>query len=243
MITPVEATAVYEARATRLAWVLGAIMITVAMASWAMRPHYHTEPYRKQLDALIPKEFGDWHVVPETVLQIDPTATADADRSDLGRLYDEVLMRTYASSNGEIIQLAIAYCRNQRQELKIHRPELCYIAQGFAIWQHTPTVFPIRNSHDEFIPGARMLAVAQDRTDAVSYWIRIGQSYALDPWVIRMHIFNRGLERKVDDGILVRVSQVVGATRISSRSYESQDTFIRELAESLTPKASALLTG
>ena len=228
-------------RATRLAWVLGLVMIAVALGSWAMRPPYHTEPYHKQLDALIPKEFGDWHMIPESTLQIDPTVTADDGTTDLGRLYDEVLMRTYENSKGEVIQLAILYGRNQRQELKIHRPELCYIAQGFKIVQHTPTVFPIRDMRGQFIPGARMLAVAEDRIDAVSYWIRIGGSYALDPWIIRMNIFKSGLQRRVDDGILVRVSQVVGANSASGGSYESQDSFIRELAKSLTPRASALL--
>lgn len=233
----------HETRATLLAWVIGVVLITVAVASWAMRPQYHTEPYHKQLDALIPKQFGDWHVVPETVLQVDPTATANGDTTGLGRLYDEVLMRSYANSKGEVVHLALAYGRNQRQELKIHRPELCYVAQGFAIAQHTPTVFPIRDARGAFIPGARMLAQAQDRAYAVSYWIRIGDSYALDPWTIRLKLFRRGLLRRVDDGILVRVSQSAGGASGLMVGYSLQVVFLRQLSTALPAAARAMLAG
>ncbi len=38
-------------------------------------------------------------------------------------------LRSYVNANGDVVMLALAYGRHQRQEIKIHRPELCYTSQ------------------------------------------------------------------------------------------------------------------
>jgi len=44
-------------------------------------------------------------------------------------------MRAYQNSQGQIVYLALAWGEQQRQEVKIHRPDLCYVAQGFKVWR------------------------------------------------------------------------------------------------------------
>ncbi len=69
--------------------------------------------------------------------QIDP-GKGTADEPNMDRPYDDVLMRAYGNSQGDIVLLAVAYGRNQRQEVKIHRPDVCYTAQGFQLVERSP---------------------------------------------------------------------------------------------------------
>mgnify|MGYP003340463721 CR=1 FL=1 len=62
-------------------------------------------------------------------------ATLAGVETDTEQPYDQTLMRTYANSHGEQIMLALAWGERQRQDVKVHRPEVCYPAQGFAIRQ------------------------------------------------------------------------------------------------------------
>ncbi len=54
----------------------------------------------------------------------------------------------------------------------------------------------------------RMLVKAPGRTEAVSYWIRIGNVFTENPWAIRYHILKQGLAGKAVDGVLVRASRI-----------------------------------
>ena len=65
---------------------------------------------------------------------IDPRSQRPGE-TDPEAPYDDVLMRSYTNAHGEVVMLALAYGRHQRQEIKIHRPELCYTSQGYAVLQ------------------------------------------------------------------------------------------------------------
>ncbi|MFT3905877.1 MAG: EpsI family protein [Steroidobacteraceae bacterium] len=221
-------------------WLLGGVMLAIAVLATLMRPPVHSAPYQEQFETLIPTRFGDWRLAPSRILQINPNRTEE-DIEYLEKLYDETLLRTYVNSRGEEVQLALAYSRDQRPESKIHRPRLCYLASGFAILGETATAFPVNDARGEPVTGSHMLAQSQTRTDAVSYWIRVGDSYTLNPWLIRWRIFRHGLARQVDDGILVRFSQVVADTAQAPASYQRQNAFMQEFVAALPAQARTLL--
>ncbi len=101
-------------------------------------------------------------------------------------------MRAYGNSRGDVVLLALAYGRNQRQEVKIHRPDVCYTAQGFQLVERSSVALPVQGTHGAQVSGMRMLVKAPGRVEAVSYWIRIGDVFTDNAWSIRYHIFQPG---------------------------------------------------
>ena len=220
---------------------LGGAMVAVAALAWWLSPPLRLDPYTPQLDALIPKQVGDWVMVPNVGGIVDPTEEGET-TTDPDKLYDEILMRSYRNSRGDVVQLALAYGRNQRQELKIHRPELCYTAAGYVVKSNVPFEFPIENARGQRIDGGRMVVSNSGQTQVVSYWIRIGKLYSTNPWTVRKEIFKEGLAGRVDDGILVRTSaSIYESGDGEKRGFLQVESFVRELSSALPPRARSLL--
>lgn len=192
------------------------------------------------LDAAVPHAFGDWVVVPSPYVQVS-TSIARAGEGSQDVLYDQTVMRTYRNARGESIMLALAYGRQQRQELKIHRPDLCYTAQGFALLSRDTADFGSVPGTSSSVAGHRMLAERQGLLEAVSYWIRIGSLYSEDAVETRMHLFAEGLQGRVPDGVLVRVSSLLDHPDGSQAAFDLQRRFVTELLSATPPAARALL--
>jgi EpsI family protein len=143
-----------------------------------------------------------------------------------------------------VVLLALAYGRNQRQEVKIHRPDVCYTAQGFQLVERSRVSLPFSGASGSAVQGMRMLVKAPGRTEAVSYWIRIGDVFTDSAWSIRYHIFKRGLAGEAVDGVLVRASQIEqGAAVAGAARYRVQEEFLAELVRALPPSGRRLLLG
>jgi EpsI family protein len=195
------------------------------------------------LAQIVPTQFGEWTELRDGSAPVDPTNGTAADRT-MKSPYDDVLMRAYRNAKGETILLAVAYGQHQRQEIKIHRPELCYISQGFGVLNQSTTRFPAIHEGADRISGVRMLVGGPRRVEAVSYWIRIGDIYSENAWKTRAYIFTQGLQGRVVDGVLMRVSQVVpDADSASTERYAVQEKFAADLVSAVPPAARHLLTG
>jgi EpsI family protein len=190
----------------------------------------------------IPTEFGDWKEVAFAADQVDPGKGA-ADEPNMDRPYDDVLMRAYGNSQGDVVLLALAYGRNQRQEVKIHRPDVCYTAQGFQLVERSPVAMPVHGNDGASVQGMRMLVKAPGRVEAVSYWIRIGDVFTGNAWSIRYHIFKEGMSGRAVDGVLVRASQIVQGNVPSAERYRLQEAFLADLVRALPASAREILLG
>ena len=220
---------------------LATSMLIAAVTSAVLTPGIATDDEPSVLARDVPAKFGDWRQVESSRAVVDPTR--DQDGNAVLSPYSDVLMRTYRNSEGDIILLALAYGKHQRQEFKIHRPELCYFAQGFKLEALTSVVFPIEGRRSAVV-GKRMLVERPDRIEIVSYWIRIGSLYSDSAWSTRYHIFEEGLRGHIVDGILVRVSQVVvNTTQATSERYEIQERFLAELVRAAGAQGLARLLG
>jgi EpsI family protein len=81
------------------------------------------------LKTMVPSEFGDWKEVLNTSTQIiDPQQ-----KKTIEEIYSETFSKTYTNQVGYRIMLSIAYGKNQRDSLQLHKPEVCYPAQGFTL--------------------------------------------------------------------------------------------------------------
>ncbi len=192
-----------------------------------------------QLEASVPTAFGDWTRVDIPQGSVD--VVANDGRGTLRQPYDEVLMRTYRNGKGDEVMLALAYGREQRQDIKVHRPELCYAAAGFRVVSTQDNAFGNLVGADAAVHGKRLYAESRRGNEAVSYWIRIGDVYTDSGWDARRHIVAQGLQGKIPDGMLVRVSRRVDNLREAEAAWPQLDDFLDALIESLPEQTRGFL--
>jgi EpsI family protein len=220
---------------------VGVLMVAAAGAAIAFTPTATVpESAVADLAKSMPTRFGPWKEVESAVIQMDLTPRA-GDEPDLSSIiYDQVFMRTYRRDDGAIVMLALAYGREQKQELKIHRPELCYVAQGFQVKSKKSDTLSIAGN-DRAV--TRIVARNDRRLEPVTYWIRIGDKFVKNAWETRGTIFQEGIRGRVPDGILVRVSSVSSQGNNLAADYSLHDAFVTDLLRELDPQIKRMLVG
>jgi len=225
----------------KLAWGASAtvfgLMVLAAGAAVVARPDLVAVENAPSLEDTVPKRFGDWTLVPDGRLQV---GTSTGDEPNMDQPYDQTVMRSYVNGRGQVVMLALAWGQKQQQEVKVHRPDLCYVAQGYQVRSLTPATFPLGQ------PGVRptgkhMVAFGGRNGEAVSYWIRIGSLYSEDAWATRLHILKQGFGGHIPDGILVRASQPIADPAMAAASWPVLDQFLNELVAAVPPATRALL--
>jgi EpsI family protein len=214
------------------------MLLTVAVAH-ALTPTLVHGKEGEMLANSVPKKFGDWTEIASSMSQAD-LSTTDEGGKVADQPYDDVLMRTYVNKDGAQIMLALAYAKEQRQDVKLHLPEICYPAQGYKVIKLTPAALPVE-AGGATLPGKHMLASGNNRTEAVTYWTRIGDAYPQDGLAMRMKIFRDGLAGKVADGILVRSSMLVRDDSEAPAAYAMQQGFLKQLVAAADPRGQALV--
>ncbi|EJN08099.1 exosortase B [Herbaspirillum sp. YR522] len=223
--------------------VKGAAAVAVTMAltqgiSMAVMPQPEVVGRTPDIETMIPHRFGQWVEVPSPYLQVDLSVGEEGGNSS-EQPYDSVVMKTYRNAQGEQVMLALAYARQQRQEVKIHRPEVCYTAQGFVELNHARV--EIAAAPGMSVTGDRFLMQNKNRIEAVSYWIRMGDAFPRGGWETRMKLLKDGLDGKVPDGILVRASSLMTDPAQVEAAYLLQEGFLKDLVGAVGPQAKALL--
>lgn len=222
-----------------------ALVLSLALASAAATaviatPTLHEITDAPSLEQVLPSEFGGWKTLPNPTLQVGLTTGGE---TSTDQPYDQSVMRSYVDGRGHLIQVAVAWGKKQRQEIKIHRPELCYPAQGLPVKDLKTVTLPVVSpASGEQVVGKRMLAEHRSgQMEAVSYLIRIGSIYSEGAVDTRMHIFKEGLAGRLPDGVLLRVSQVVADKAALDDTYERQEKFMAELVAATPEQARSLL--
>lgn len=215
--------------------VIGVCMFAAAGMALALKP---TEKIadagpKVDLETLIPKQFGDWKI-DETIVPLiaDPETQAKLDK-----IYNQTLTRTYVNSRGERIMLSIAYGGDQSDSMALHKPEVCYPAQGFQILKNQSGVF---SSGEGEIPVKRLVAKQGSRVEPITYWTTIGDTVAIKGLAWKLQQVKFGLTGKIPDGLLFRVSSI-GAD--DAQAYRTQDEFARSLLQVLTPDGRKRIIG
>lgn len=185
------------------------------------------------LEVMIPAKFGDWKI-DETIIPLQVDAETQA---KLDKIYNQTLSRTYINLLGERIMLSIAYGGDQSDNLAVHKPEVCYYAQGFEIMK----VFA-----DELLtqygklPIKRLAAIKGNRNEPITYWVTVGDKAVLPGIDEKLQKLRYGLTGSVADGMLVRVSSI---DYDNAKAYQLQTTFIRDLLGTIENKERVRLIG
>lgn len=230
---------VAQAPKQSVVYLAGALMLLSTGVAVALTPKAtHISVAPMSLENALPKEFGTWKEIPtvDTLASLTP----NQGEKDTAQVYDQSIMRTYRNSDGAQVMLAVAWGRQQSQEVKVHRPELCYTAQGFKIGDKQKTTVRL-DKRD--VPVTRMVARNPRRVEPVTYWIRLGDRFSSGALETRLAILKQGLMGNVPDGILVRVSNVADGDNNLSANFKTQDAFLSDLLNSLDNNGKRLMVG
>jgi len=175
------------------------------------------------LESLVPKSFGDWAIDPNVIpLTVSPDLQAKIDQ-----IYNQTLARTYVNSRGERIMLSIAYGGDQSESIQVHRPEVCYSAQGFQILKEAGGYMLTQYGQ---LPVKRLLAKAGSRNEPITYWVTVGDKAAHVGLEQKIAQLRYGLTGKIPDGMLVRVSTISGN---EPAAYQMQESFVKDMLGSM----------
>lgn len=234
---------VYRIRLPRISLISSvavfAVLIFAAVMAVLATPHLVAVTDNVDLEASVPQAFGDWKMIPSGAVQVRLTT---GDETNMNQPYDQTVMRTYVNTKtGEYVQLALAWGRRQRQEVKVHRPDLCYVAQGYKVDSLSEAVFEDVGHQKLNVTGKRMYASNSRSGEAVAYWIRIGSLYSEDALETRLYILAEGLKGRIPDGILVRASRPVRTSEDAMEAYPSLESFLKELVVAAPPSVQSYL--
>lgn len=186
------------------------------------------------LEAMIPNNFGEWHVVNQGAMAI----TNPQQREVLDRIYSQTLSRTYANAQGYRIMLSIAYGDNQHDAVQLHYPEVCYPAQGFQLVSNTKGTLRVSAGT---IPVRRLeTMLGQQRPEPITYWTMIGSDATLGGIEKKIAEMKYGLRGEIPDGLLFRVSAI---DHSSPNAYGLHQQFVESLLGAVTPDARKKLSG
>jgi EpsI family protein len=204
---------------------LGKIMVPTEMLA--------DEQAKFTLEQIVPASFGDWTIDTSLVpVQVSPDVQARLDK-----IYGQTLARTYINSQGQRVMLSLAYGGDQSDYMAVHKPEVCYAAQGFEVGEVQPA--QVRTA-EGIIPIKRMVAVSGARSEPVTYWIRLGDRAITTGLDQKLRRLSYTLAGKVPDGMLVRVSSI---DRDAAASYALQDGFINSMLAAMPAADRYRLTG
>jgi EpsI family protein len=213
---------------------IGLALFVAAAGGMALKPTRHIADQGAKFDLknLIPLQFADWKV-DDTIIPI--TVSPDV-QAKLDRIYNQTLTRTYINQKGERVMLSIAYGGDQSDDMQVHKPEVCYPAQGFEILKSVTGIFDTGFGH---IPVKRLLATQGARVEPIIYWLTVGDTVAVNSLKWKLAQMKYGLTGKVPDGMIFRVSSLGDEVT----AYPIQEDFTRALLKAISPENRKRLIG
>ncbi len=207
--------------------VLLVLMLLSAGLAAALRPSISMADERPpiNLKTMVPGAFGDWRQLERSGAYIIDPQTQQL----LSTIYSETLTRTYVNSKGYQIMLSIAYGKNQSDALQLHKPEVCYPAQGFQLFdKHADRL----NLADRAIPSTRLMTKLGQRQEPVTYWTVVGDHVTVGGIDKKLTEMRYAMADRIPDGMLIRVSSIDGNV---DQAYLNQDQFSRDMLAAIAP--------
>jgi EpsI family protein len=206
--------------------VLIVLMAMALVLGFALHPEKKMSKDRQTVNfnQIIPLSFNDW--------TIDKTANStlvDPEvKEQIASIYSQTVSRTYINSQNQHIMLTVAYGGDQEEVMQVHKPEVCYTAQGFTVKRNG--VVPI-NTDKGTVHALQLLTNQAERVEPVTYWITIGNTIALNGLAWRWERIKYGLTGTLPDGLLFRVSSI---GRDTDQQYQIQQQFVQSLISHLS---------
>lgn len=212
---------------------IGLCMLAAAGMAYAMKPTRHAAADKFDLEAVIPRQFGAWTEEQQQQIRlVDPRQQETIDR-----LYSQVLMRSYVNGEGTRVMLAIAYGGDQSDDLQVHRPEVCYPAQGALLLTTTNASLPTQWGE---IPIRKLTTQLGPRHEPVTYWVMVGDRAIIGSLQGKLAQLSYGFRGQIPDGMLVRASTI---DNDDERAFAQQAQFLRDMLAAVPPDSRKRLSG
>jgi EpsI family protein len=202
-------------------FLIGLTMLAAAGLALALTPSLKVADQgpRISLEAMIPMQFGVWKLEDANT----PIIGGPEVKTQLEKIYSQMLSRTYINGKGERIMLSIVYGSDQGYSTQVHRPEMCYPAQGFQIGSMSRGSIDFSGAK---LPVMKLVATQGQRIEPITYWVMLGDSAVRGNWEQHWARLKYGLTGKIPYGIVIRVSTI---SADESQSYLVQDQFVRDM--------------
>lgn len=215
---------------------IAVVMLTASAGAAWMKPTVHLadQAGKPNLEQLFPKSFGGWEV-DTSIPVILPAADVQA---RLDKIYNQVLSRTYVNRrSGERVMLSVAYGGDQSDGTRLHRPEVCYPAQGFQILDNRPTRLELRGRN---LPVRQLVSQLNERHEPITYWVIVGDQAVTSASQQKLAQLRYGVRGLIPDGMLVRVSSI---NRETAKALDVQRRYIDDLLQALGPDGALRVFG
>ena len=220
---------------TFMALAISSLMLLTAIASEALRPDRSAagDDSKVRLEELVPNSIGKWTVDNSGPIQVvNPEL-----KENLDKIYSDVMSRVYVNDRGERIMLSIAYGARQSDANQVHRPDICYPAQGFTIVSRSESTIDLEV---QVIPTVQLETRLSQRKEPVTYWIRTGDTITNGSIEKKLVEFKYGSKGLVPDGLIFRVSSIDSN---SPAAFRLHGDFVKQLFSAVDPAHRATLFG
>lgn len=215
--------------------ILLAAMVAASGLALALKPTVKVADSgpKINLETMIPRQFGEWSEAKFGSSQIVDPQTKEA----LDKIYNQTLSRTYVNPRGYAIMLSIAYGSDQSDGLQLHKPEVCYPAQGFQLEAREVGAL---NLPTGAIPATRLITTLGQRKEPVTYWMIVGDRVVTGSIQKKLVEMRFGMTGKIPDGMLIRVSSIDGQAQ---RAYETHHQFSEAMVGAIAVEHRSRLIG
>lgn len=210
-------------------------MLAAAASAFVLTPHLKMADQEQKIDleTMIPRQFGEWRqqgVLESLVVSPDLKARLDG-------IYNQSLTRNYINDQGERVMLSIAYGSDQSYSTQVHRPEMCYPAQGFQIRSMSKGFVDLGEGR---LPVMKLVAAHGLRIEPITYWVMMGESAVRGNFEQHLARVKYGLTGKIPYGLVIRVSII---SPDESQAYRTEERFIREMLGAVPVQYRRMLAG
>jgi EpsI family protein len=216
-----------------LACLMAAAAVATGVARSSASGRTQAQAQRFSLDTTMPRQFAGWRELTNVSTQVVNPETKQL----LDKIYSQVLTRTYVNAAGYQVMVSIAYGDDQRGGLQVHKPEVCYPAQGFAVSTNEPRELPTPFG---VIPVRRLNTSLGSRKEPVTYWFTMSDTAVGGTFQARLIELRSALGGQIPDGLLFRISSVDGDP---VRAFGMHDTFVQDLLRSVQSQERMHLSG
>ncbi len=217
---------------SRRSMVIGGALLACGALAAVRQPSSTAKPISEEkFKKLLPATVGPWRSRPSFELVLPPADTLSE------KLYENLETRIYEGEGLPQIMFLIAYSSIQRNDVQVHRPEVCYPVAGLPILSNEARVSKIGNRSIE----TRFLSADRGGPkEYILYWTRVGLSYPLQWSDQRIAMMQSNLLGQLPDGALIRFSI------ISNDPVEASATltnFATQMAATLNTQAKMIFFG
>lgn len=208
--------------------VLLLLMLLSAWLAVALRPTINVADELPPIDlkTMVPTAFGNWREEFNLSAQIiDPQQ-----KQMLDKIYSQTLSRTYVNSQGYRIMLSIAYGKNQSGTLQLHKPEICYPAQGFSLLGTQPAKLDLLGRP---VAASRLETSLGQRFEPITYWTIVGDHITSSMTDKRLTEVRYAMRGRIPDGMLVRISSI---DKAADSAYVLQSQFASAMIQAISPE-------